>query len=885
MSTDRLQSIISEFAGCTHEQVVAGMMKLPDEDFNAICAELLDEDKWSVPQSPTERQSLFLGLTDEREVFYGGAAGGGKSSALLIAALEYVHIPGYAALLLRKTYADLSKPGALMDRAQQWLHGKAHWSDKTKTWTFPSGATLSFGYLETENDKYQYQGAEFQFCVERDTPILMGDGSYKPIHQIEVGDAVATLQGIRSVRRVVRVGRKPCVRVTNQFNQSTTISELHPFLTSCGWVSPLSLRPILYRDAYSIGESLREQLPESHTHALCSSGYQLPVEPPSPQIQQSTHRTATFASLVDGQNGFSAFDDLRRAIVRPQAWTARAILFAPALPLAASCNDDGYHQRGFPHALSASAFSSSDFDYRDVRDFCGELSLAISQATDLISIPLPDGAEASSHACLNLDGRDCIQEHSHLARCRYNHPYTKERLDSVENVLPSRVDISLAGEQEVWDLTVEHAAHYVTYGGIISRNCGFDELTQFSESAYLYLFSRLRRLETSDVPLRMRSASNPGGIGSRWVNERFVPDQFTPDQAKEARVFEKSGRAFVPARLDDNPHLDRVAYAESLNELDPVTREQLLRGDWQITERGNILSMWDENRHVITWTQFAQVFGFNHIPMTWLLGVYQDWGSTVDHPCVTSWFATVPANCPPISGVKMAGKVFLYRQFVTWDATVREVAEAINVKMGKHGEKSRTNRWQMSHEASSERLAYQREHGLPFVAWPTGKTRGIAQLRNALEPVEINKTKDPFNSFLDGHCLLYHVVADAQRVFPRDDDGLARHRAEAPAYKWAVLKSGEPTTALVPHALFNDAMDTVRAAGADYFPMVLPKTLAEKVDEAIHPSLTRDAIQDAIVRGENVTGKANARIFESARLEKELTPQWDDPWLSVKRRR
>ena len=78
--------------------------------------------------------------------------------------LEYVDVPGYAALLLRRTYADLAKPGALMDRAHQWLGGTAaRWDAQTKRWTFPSGATLSFGYLENANDHYQYQGAEYQY--------------------------------------------------------------------------------------------------------------------------------------------------------------------------------------------------------------------------------------------------------------------------------------------------------------------------------------------------------------------------------------------------------------------------------------------------------------------------------------------------------------------------------------------------------------------------------------------------------------------------------------------------------------------------------------------------------------------------------------------------
>ena len=106
-----------------------------------------------IPQAATPKQSAFL-LLPHLEALYGGQAGGGKSSALLMAALQYVDVPGYAALLLRRTYADLSLPGALMDRAADWLQPTdAHWNDTAKTWTFPSGATVTFGYLETERNK------------------------------------------------------------------------------------------------------------------------------------------------------------------------------------------------------------------------------------------------------------------------------------------------------------------------------------------------------------------------------------------------------------------------------------------------------------------------------------------------------------------------------------------------------------------------------------------------------------------------------------------------------------------------------------------------------------------------------------------------------------
>lgn len=115
------------------------------------------------PHVPTPKQAAFL-RASELEAMYGGAAGGGKSDALLMAALQYVHVPGYAALLLRRTYPDLALPGAIMDRAGEWLHGTdARWHDKDKTWRFPSGASLTFGYLQTEVDKHRYQSAEFQF--------------------------------------------------------------------------------------------------------------------------------------------------------------------------------------------------------------------------------------------------------------------------------------------------------------------------------------------------------------------------------------------------------------------------------------------------------------------------------------------------------------------------------------------------------------------------------------------------------------------------------------------------------------------------------------------------------------------------------------------------
>lgn len=127
---------------------------------------------------------------------------------------------------------------------------------------------------------------------------------------------------------------------------------------------------------------------------------------------------------------------------------------------------------------------------------------------------------------------------------------------------------------------LENEKDKYNYQGPEFQFIGWDELSQFPESPYRYLFSRLRRLKGSNVPIRMRSATNPG---SEWVKARF------PIEASEMQRVTcdpKTGRVFVPALLDDNAYVDREEYIESLNELDPVERAQLLQGDWNVRAEG-----------------------------------------------------------------------------------------------------------------------------------------------------------------------------------------------------------------------------------------------------------------------------------------------------------
>ena len=132
------------------------------------------------PEEPSINQKVFL-RTNSIEALFGGAAGGGKSSALLMSALQYVDVPNYSAILFRRTFADLSLPGALMDRFKSWaaLYDDIHWNNNSYQATFPSGARVSFGYLNNTGDYLRYKGSEFQFIgMDEVTEIRESDYRY-----------------------------------------------------------------------------------------------------------------------------------------------------------------------------------------------------------------------------------------------------------------------------------------------------------------------------------------------------------------------------------------------------------------------------------------------------------------------------------------------------------------------------------------------------------------------------------------------------------------------------------------------------------------------------------------------------------------------------------
>ena len=91
---------------------------------------------------------------------FGGAKGGGKSDCLLAEASRQVKNPNYKGIIFRRTYPKLQE---LIDRSHRCFSWCAKWNGEKRRWTWPNGASVTFGHCKNESDKYNYQGHEYQF--------------------------------------------------------------------------------------------------------------------------------------------------------------------------------------------------------------------------------------------------------------------------------------------------------------------------------------------------------------------------------------------------------------------------------------------------------------------------------------------------------------------------------------------------------------------------------------------------------------------------------------------------------------------------------------------------------------------------------------------------
>lgn len=306
--------------------------------------------------------------------------------------------------------------------------------------------------------------------------------------------------------------------------------------------------------------------------------------------------------------------------------------------------------------------------------------------------------------------------------------------------------------------------------------------------------------------------------------------------------------------------------------LDDTTKEAFLaeyQHDFKASEQGRVIPEYDESLHVITWSQFAGVFGSNRIPTHWLCECGHDVGFTSSHLSAWTWIATSAQNS------RLPGLRFRYRG-VTFNGTgVDEQAAAIKRLMWPD---EKVQVWRMSHEALSERKTYREKYGLPFKACDSKKTAGLSQWNFFLQP---DKTKPhPFHEDRKGDDGLYvlgcpswfDVVDDDQLTTPRDDRGLMIHRRQTIDWRYRPdilgvggMSKNEPMKA------DEDTCDSTRMVTATWGPNATELTYAEKINAAIPKNYRIETLIEEFPDG--LTPEAElAHVFQLERAKKKVQP-------------
>lgn len=108
----------------------------------------------------TEKQDLFIN-SQAFETLFGGAAGGGKSYGQLVDALLYaLKYPKSKQIIFRRTFPDLER-SIIRTSLEFYPKEVASYNSSKHIWRFKNGSIIDFGYIDNENDVYQYQSAEY----------------------------------------------------------------------------------------------------------------------------------------------------------------------------------------------------------------------------------------------------------------------------------------------------------------------------------------------------------------------------------------------------------------------------------------------------------------------------------------------------------------------------------------------------------------------------------------------------------------------------------------------------------------------------------------------------------------------------------------------------
>jgi phage terminase large subunit len=273
---------------------------------------------------------------------------------------------------------------------------------------------------------------------------------------------------------------------------------------------------------------------------------------------------------------------------------------------------------------------------------------------------------------------------------------------------------------------------------------GYDEGTTFTEYAFRFINSRLRTTKPGVIPL-CRMGSNPG---AQWVARLFIRKDVDPE---EDPSYDPDDYFFIPAAVEDNPHVNLAEQQARLNALPSAAlRRMYSEGDWDAID-GQMFEEWTPTMtdpetharrpwhviHELPRVHNPRTGGYDpidcapSIPVT----VVMDWGYDPD-PGVVVWYAHMPS-----------GRFIAIQEWVFRKTLPSEVAKEIVARS-----KGMTIRQRI---AGHDIWIKERETGKPMAE--TFAQHGVSFSQ---------ATFDRENGWIALHALLRGTVDDGQGAVP-----------------------------------------------------------------------------------------------------------------------
>lgn len=95
------------------------------------------------------------------ETLIGGSKGSGKSDVLVVRPLAQIEKARFKALITRESFPEMQEIISRAHRLYPQANPHVAWNGETRTYTFPSGGRVTFGFLSSVEDCTRYQGGEW----------------------------------------------------------------------------------------------------------------------------------------------------------------------------------------------------------------------------------------------------------------------------------------------------------------------------------------------------------------------------------------------------------------------------------------------------------------------------------------------------------------------------------------------------------------------------------------------------------------------------------------------------------------------------------------------------------------------------------------------------